>query len=91
VHRVAELHDTLSRMVGRSPRTSGVAWIDHVLPFHRSASESSLPLFPTAVQALAEVHETPLNLPPNLGLGVAWIDHVLPFHASARVNRSPLR
>ncbi len=77
-------------MVG-APRTFGVAWIDHVLPFHRSASERSLPLFPTAVQALADVHEMPLNLPPNLGLGVAWIDQVLPFHRSARVSGSPLR
>ena len=34
------------------------------------------------VQALAVVHDTPLNWAPGT-LGVFWIDHAVPFHTSA--------
>ncbi len=82
MHRLAEAQDTLVSWVN-CPLTVGVVWIDHVLPFHRSASVSPLPSSPIAVQALAAVHETPLNVPPERGLGVVWTDHEVPFHASA--------
>jgi hypothetical protein len=42
---------------------------------------------PTAVQAVAEVHDTPLRaeLTLPLGLGVAWTAQDVPFHRSASV------
>src|SRR5262249_59260907 len=42
------------------------------------------------MQALAEVHDTSLNVPPGPGFGVAWTVHELPFQASARVMEGPL-
>jgi hypothetical protein len=61
----------------------------HFLPFHRSASGLSsnglAPVSPTAVHALAEVHDTPRNsmkVDPA-GLGVRWMAHFLPFHRCA--------
>jgi hypothetical protein len=44
----------------------------------------SLP--PTAMQAVAEVHDTapkPLSVVP-VGLGTDWIDQLVPFHRSAK-------
>jgi hypothetical protein len=42
--------------------------------------------FPTAMQAVADVQDTPTSSPPpRRGLGVAWMVHLLPFHPSARV------
>src|ERR1700722_14739117 len=74
-----------------SPVGLGVFWIDHVVPFQRSASVTVVvPLeeSPTAVQALADVHDTPyrkVNDAPA-GLGVCWIDHLVPFQRSASVT-----
>jgi hypothetical protein len=41
-----------------------VAWMDQAVPFHRSASVAVRPVamgleLPTAVQAVADVHDTP--------------------------------
>src|SRR5690348_667164 len=47
--------------------------------------------YPTAVQALADVQDTPestLNVAPA-GLGVCWIVQLDPFHASASVTSLP--
>src|SRR5215471_4822125 len=57
-------------------------------PFQRSASVTpAVPLKepPTAVQAVADAHDTPPRVLPCAGLGVCWIDHVVPFQRSASV------
>lgn len=66
----------------------GVAWIDHRVPFHRSASGPA-PDPPTPVQADAEVQDTPFRPPPWDRLGVGWSCHLLPFHRSARAVCAP--
>jgi hypothetical protein len=68
-----------------------VGSIVHVVPFQASASvaqESALKVVtPTAVHAVAEVHDTPVNsLPSGQSLGVGSIAHVVPFQASASVT-----
>ena len=54
--------------------------MDHSRPFHRSTKAFTLfpSTCPTAVQARAEVQETPKRL-PNLGAGIGSIDHLCPF------------
>jgi hypothetical protein len=66
----------------------GVAWIDHRVPFHRSASGPA-PELPTAVHADAEVQDTPFRPPPWDRLGVGWIRHRVPSHRSARAREAP--
>src|SRR5215471_10989495 len=66
----------------------GVAWIDHRVPFHRSASGPA-PELPTAVHADAEVQDTPFRPPPWDRLGVGWIRHRMPSHRSARAWEAP--
>jgi hypothetical protein len=39
---------------------------------------------PTAVQAVADVHETPSRDAAPPGLGVEWTDQLVPFQASAK-------
>jgi len=56
---LAEAHDTATRKLFRGGGTLGVRWTDQEVPFHRSASAD--PLEPTSVQAVGEVHDTPLN------------------------------
>jgi hypothetical protein len=84
-----EVHATAFRKLNCAPDGLGVDWMDHVVPFHRSAN---VPAFeaPTAVHAEAEEQETPNNIPPPAdGLGVAWMDHLVPSHRSARVMPVP--
>ena len=84
---VAVGQDTPDRTVSPAAEAGlGVGWIDHPVPFHRSASGALMPL-PTAVQAVPEVQDTPSSTLSYLfGFGVDWIDHTVPFHRSARVN-----
>jgi hypothetical protein len=90
VQEPEEEHDTPSKPAAPAPTGFGVVWTDQVAPFHRSASGSDPPLAlaapPTAVHAVAEVHDTPLRvdaLAPT-GTRVDWIAQVTPFHRSAR-------
>jgi hypothetical protein len=69
-------HDTPSRPLLVAPAGLGVRWIDQLVPFHRSASVSSLPVRlvknPTAVHDVAEAHDTPANwlfTPTVVGVG----------------------
>jgi predicted secreted protein len=70
--------------------------MDQLVPFHRSANVSwRLVLFvylPTAVQAVAEVHETALRMLPvaPVGLGTASIDQLVPFQRSASITCLPV-
>src|SRR5215472_17293719 len=66
-----------------------MAWMRQAVPFHRSANGRKTVLVketPTAVQALAEVHDTPRKplSDPLAGSGAGWMRHLVPFHASAR-------
>ena len=83
-----DVHDTPNSTA--PPAGLGVGWIDHLLPFQRTASVCcpSAPAglkLPTAMHALAEVHETPLRPLPLAGVGVRWIAQRAPFHRSASV------
>jgi len=86
---VLELHDTSDSQVCRAPVGLGVVWIFQDVPFHASAN---VPLrsLPTAVHAVADVHDTPDSTENPGGLGVAWIFQDVPFHASANVPLGPL-
>jgi hypothetical protein len=42
-HALAEAHDTPESALNVAPDGVGVDWIDHVLPFHASARDSSVP------------------------------------------------
>ena len=92
VQTVAELHDTASMALVVAPAGSGVVWVLQAVPFHASAKVTSefelLSSNPTAVQAVAEVHDTPYKALATapLGLGVVWIPQVVPFHTSAKVS-----
>jgi hypothetical protein len=73
-----------------------VVWSVQLEPFQRSARvnemRTGLVLYvPTAVQAVAELQETPdktLRIAPA-GLGVGWTVQSLPSHASASVRVVP--
>jgi len=74
MHALTEVHDTLSRELEVAPLALGVDWVVHLLPSQCSASVTAFPLgkeSPTAMQSVAEVHETPSS-PVNVadGLGV---------------------
>jgi hypothetical protein len=86
----AEVHDTPSR-----PPELGLGTTDQVVPFHCSIRDDTekgavcMVELPTAVQAVADEHETATSLElPTLGLGT--IDHVDPFHCSMRVEVTTL-
>ena len=83
-------HDTLLRLGSVSPLGLGVATIDQVVPFQRSANVFPVEPTkesPTALQLVGLGHETPfspLNVAP-LGLGLATIDQAVPFQRSVNV------
>jgi len=104
VHFVADVHDTPRRLLLGGPLGLGVVWIVQLVPSQRSANVPPLPMLgpdsPTAVHAVADVHETAFRLPP---LGVVWVVQVLPsqrsasppdptaMHAVADVHETPFR
>ena len=82
------MHDTADRLLLVAPLGMGMVWIVQVLPSQNSASVAPAPLFPTAVQAVADVHETAFRLPP-LGVGLVWTVQVLPSQRSTNVPALP--
>src|SRR5580700_2089616 len=87
----AEAHDTPVRLSMLPFGAEATLTADHVVPSHASAIALCRELSsPTARQELAEAHDTPLSVAPNVGVGSAWIDHELPSHASARVCEVPM-
>ena len=94
VQAVADEQDTPPKLLDVAPAGLGMDWIDQRVPFQCSASvgpagPAVLVLAPpTAVQALADVHDTPLKLlkAAPAGLGVDWIDQRVPFQRSASVS-----
>jgi hypothetical protein len=72
-----------------------VGWIAHLVPFHVSASITLLEPemeSPTAVQTVADVHDTPFSslLVTPTGLGVGWIAHLVPVQDAANVPSGPV-
>jgi hypothetical protein len=96
MHAVAELHETASSAARRFPGERGCV-VDHALPSHRSANgRNPAPVprdtRPTAMQALAELHDTPLKLvrvaPGGSGIGATV--QVAPVHcAESGAGASP--
>jgi len=94
VHAAPDVHATLAR---KPPPCAGlgVGWMVQRVPSHRSARVLAVGVKalepPTAVQADAEVHATPLKTsPPCGGLGVGWMLQRVPSHRSARVPAAEL-
>jgi hypothetical protein len=91
VHAVAEVHETLSS--SPPPRGSGVLSIAHLEPFQRSArviqTRVTLSYAPTAVHAVADVHDTPLSCEVagvRAADAVFWIVSREPFQRSTKVR-----
>jgi hypothetical protein len=96
VHAVADVHDTPFSWLRAAPAGAGVFWIDQLVPFQRSTRVTWMPVwlvsYPTAVHALAVVHDAPFSwlsaAPP--GVAVFWIDHLEPCQTSAEVSSVPV-
>ena len=92
---VTALQDTPLSRLAVAPAGTGVARMDQAVPSQRSASADWTPPplkeYPAAVQAVADLHDTPLRALPEApaGLGVAWMDQAVPFQASASVPCRP--
>jgi hypothetical protein len=69
----------------------GLGTTDHAVPFQdsiRGRARRFVVYIPTAVQALAEMQETPRRMSRSwagLGLGLGSIDQAVPFQDSIRV------
>jgi hypothetical protein len=88
VQALADVHDTPASRLYLWPAWFGVGWIVQLVPSQLSAKVRSLPALlydPTAVQALAEVQDTPDSWLFNVGFGVDWIAQLLPSQLSAKV------
>ena len=93
MHDVVDVHDTPYRRPSgpKGPGGVGVGWIFQVVPVQRSASVVAPLALPTAVHALAEVHDTPDStafVAPD-GFGVVWTVHFVPFQSSAKGVSAP--
>ena len=75
----------------------GVAWMDHLVPPHRSARVMTVPervnALPTATQAEADGQSTAFSqlLGAPSGFGVDFALQLVPFQRSARVTVVPSR
>ncbi len=91
VHAVVDVQDTPVRELLVAPAGAGVGRMVQVVPFHDSTSciglLGTVKYRPTAVQAVADVQDTPLRelLVAPAGLGVVWMVQVVPFHTSTNV------
>lgn len=68
---VAEGHDTPAKLQSMEVTGFALRSIDHPLPFHRSTGGGELKFVtpdPTAVHAVAEVHETAESIPTPRGI-----------------------
>jgi hypothetical protein len=89
VQAVAEVHETPPNELPSVLGAGGVDSTDQEVPSQRSTSaRGSYPLgevYPTAVQAVVDVHDTPLSTLTRSGrLGMVWIDQAVPFQRSAK-------
>src|SRR6185437_16046863 len=91
MHAGEEGQDTSLSLLPLAPDGFGVGWTTHFVPFQCSARVTwalTLPDCPTAMQSVADRHDTPVrpdSFPPGC-FGVGWIAHFGPFQCSARVS-----
>ena len=86
VHATAEVHETPVRKLIGAPAGAGTGWTLQLAPFHLSAMTCPTLLFPTALQAFGDVHETAFkNAPGLLEVGVGWMLQLVPFQRSVSV------
>jgi len=87
-------HDTPPKRLPGAPLGAGVGWTRQAVPFHRSARGTKMParlvVWPTAVHAEGDVHETVESIPGG-SVGVGRMLHRVPFHRSARNPPMSLR
>jgi hypothetical protein len=91
VQVVEDVHDTPFRAMVVAPAGLGVLWIVQLVPSQISASVRwVLPTSydPTAVHAVADVHDTPFRamVVALAGVGVLWIVQLVPSQISASVS-----
>lgn len=93
VHKLGE-HDTLVRPLSTPlPTRLGVFWTAQVVPSHRSAKGAPTPPMswdPTAVQALAELHDTASRELAAGSDGVFWTAQAVPSHATTNAAGLPV-
>jgi hypothetical protein len=95
VQLLADVHETPVAYATFAPVGAGIDWTFHSVPFQISAKGATMAeLFsysPTAMQALAEVHDTASRLPLRvpLGSGVVVTFHSEPFQLSLSENSVP--
>jgi hypothetical protein len=92
VQEADEVHDTALRLVSAEPAGFGIGVIFHVLPFHDSASGTSVPdaleVSPTVMHTCDEAQEIPLRTAGRAPVmfRVTWSFQETPFHSSANVG-----
>jgi hypothetical protein len=92
MQEVEEVHDTALRLVSAEPAGFGISVIFHVLPFHDSASGTSVPealeVSPTVIHTFDEAQEIPLRTAGRAPVmfGVTRSFQEMPFHCSANVG-----
>lgn len=90
----AEVQDTAFSSLDAVAASLGTVWIDHFLPFQRSANANTVPpvfgKLPTAVHARGDVHEMAFRLLNGRALAVRCTDHFLPSQDSPKVNSVPV-
>lgn len=75
---VFDAHDTAN-----SSPNAVVRWMDYFVPFQRSTSEfAPAPVYPTAVHAPGDEHDTAVNQLSDELAGTRWIDHRTPSQCS---------
>ena len=91
VHVFTDAHDTLIRKLCTAPAGLGVDCTVQLVPFHRSASETSVDppptASPTAVQAFAPLQDTP-DRTLFEALGVVPTIQFLPFQVSTTASKT---
>jgi hypothetical protein len=95
VQSVADTHDTASSSLERDPDALdpdalGDGTIDQTVPFHCSTSVK-WSLSPTAVQSVADTHDTPPSPPPLDGVADGTIDHRSALTATESAARDTAR
>lgn len=87
---VGDAHETAWGSATGEPAGNGTGWMVQLVPSQCSAS-GALPLTtPTAVQLVADRHDTARKLVfPAVGLGLGWMDQPVPPQCSASVSRPP--
>ena len=91
MHARGDVQRTPASSLEIAPLGLPVCWMDHFVPFQRSANVADGPLLgcqsPTAVHAMRDTHETPFKnaSAAPAGVGLVWVVQRFPFQRSTRV------